>query len=122
MLNYLYLAYLEKHEQDDGENSPIGLILCKDKNPVHIEIMQFHKSNIKVPDYLTILPELDLLLGRLQKSIKIAHNNLIQHNFKEIEWTKIFPSKARDNKFPDQVKSKICSIPPGLWSFAMLLP
>ncbi|GMO41840.1 MAG: hypothetical protein Ta2F_17840 [Termitinemataceae bacterium] len=28
----LYLNWLEKHEMKEGENSPIGLILCSGKN------------------------------------------------------------------------------------------
>jgi predicted nuclease of restriction endonuclease-like (RecB) superfamily len=31
----LYLRYLEKHEQIEGENTPIGLILCTGKNEEH---------------------------------------------------------------------------------------
>ena len=32
----LYLRYLEKYEQVEGENSPIGLILCSGKNAEHV--------------------------------------------------------------------------------------
>jgi len=57
----LYLRYLEKHETIDGENILIGLILCTGKNEEHIELMQLDKSNIKVAEYLTILPPKALL-------------------------------------------------------------
>ena len=40
----LYLRYLEKHEQLEGENTPIGLILCTGKNHEHIELLQLDKS------------------------------------------------------------------------------
>ena len=72
----LYLAYLEKHEVVEGENSPIGLILCTGKNPEHIELLQLHKSNIKVADYFTILPSKEILLDRLHKAIEIAQNQI----------------------------------------------
>jgi len=72
----LYLGYLEKHEMIEGENYPIGLILCSGKNPEHIELLQLHKSNIKVADYLTILPSKEILLDRLHKAITIAQNQL----------------------------------------------
>ena len=72
----LYLAYLEKHEAMEGENPPIGLILCTGKSPEHIELMQLHKSNIKVADYFSILPSKEILLDRLHKAIAIAQNNL----------------------------------------------
>lgn len=72
----LYLGYLEKHEAVEGENQPIGLILCTGKNPEHIELLQLHKSNIKVADYFTILPSKEILLDRLHKAIAIAQNNI----------------------------------------------
>ncbi len=72
----LYLGYLEKYEVVEGENPPIGLILCTGKNPEHIELLQLHKSNIKVADYFTILPSKEILLDRLHKAIAIAQNNI----------------------------------------------
>ena len=36
----LYLRYLEKHEQMEGEATPIGLILCTGKSEEHIELLQ----------------------------------------------------------------------------------
>ena len=72
----LYLAWLEKHESVEGENSPIGLILCAGKNPEHVELLQLHRSNIKVADYLTLLPPKEVLLDKLHKAITNAHNRL----------------------------------------------
>jgi len=72
----LYLGYLEKYEIMEGENPPIGLILCAGKNPEHIELLQLHKSNIKVADYFTILPSKEILLDRLHKAIAIAQNQI----------------------------------------------
>ncbi len=72
----LYLGYLEKYETVEGENPPIGLILCTGKNPEHIELLQLHKSNIKVADYFTILPSKEILLDRLNKAITIAQNQM----------------------------------------------
>lgn len=70
----LYLRYLEKYETVEGENSPVGLILCAGKNPEHVELLQLDKSNIKVADYLTQLPPKELLLEKLQKAIEIARS------------------------------------------------
>lgn len=72
----LYLGYLEKYEMIEGENPPIGLILCTGKNPEHIELLQLYKSNIKVADYFTILPSKEILLDRLHKAIAIAQNQI----------------------------------------------
>jgi predicted nuclease of restriction endonuclease-like (RecB) superfamily len=74
----LYLRYLEKHEMMEGENSPIGLILCTGKNEEHIELMQLYKSNIHVADYLTALPPQKLLQEKLHKAMEIARQKQIQ--------------------------------------------
>lgn len=68
----LYLRYLEKYEQVEGENTPIGLILCTGKNEEHVELMQLDKSNIRVADYYTILPSEQVLKEKLHKAIEIA--------------------------------------------------
>lgn len=68
----LYLRYLEKHEQMEGEASPIGLILCTGKNQEHVELLQLEHSNIRVADYLTQLPSRELLQAKLHQSIEIA--------------------------------------------------
>ncbi|MEQ1734376.1 MAG: PDDEXK nuclease domain-containing protein [Bacteroidia bacterium] len=75
----LYLRWLEKHETIEGENPPIGLILCTHKNEEHVELMQLYKSNIKVADYLTELPEKKLLEHKLHQSIAQAKNRLAQN-------------------------------------------
>ena len=72
----LYLRYLEKYEQVEGENTPIGLILCTGKNEEHIELLQLDKSNIRVADYLTILPPKKLLQEKLHKAIEIAQQKI----------------------------------------------
>ena len=72
----LYLGYLEKYETVEDENPPLGLILCTGKNPEHIELLQLHKSNIKVADYFTILPSKEILLDRLHRAIAIAKNQI----------------------------------------------
>jgi len=73
----LYLRYLEKYEQVEGENTPIGLILCAGKNQEHIELMQLSKSNIRVAEYLTVLPPKKLLQEKLHKAVEIAQQKLI---------------------------------------------
>ena len=72
----LYLRWLEKYEKVEGENSPIGLILCADKNEEHIELLQLEKSNIKVAEYLTHLPDMKLLESKLHQAIERAKNRL----------------------------------------------
>jgi len=74
----LYLRWLEKYEMLDSENPPIGLILCTDKNEEHVELMQLDKSNIRVADYLTELPDKKLLESKLHQSVERARIKIIQ--------------------------------------------
>jgi predicted nuclease of restriction endonuclease-like (RecB) superfamily len=69
----LYLRWLEKHDTLEGENPPIGLILCADKNQEHVELLQLDKSNIRVAQYLTLLPSQELLSAKLHEAIAKAH-------------------------------------------------
>ena len=73
----LYLRYLEKYEQLDGENTPIGLILCTGKNHEHVELLQLDKSNIRVADYLTLLPPKEVLEEKLHRSIERARQRMM---------------------------------------------
>lgn len=74
----LYLRYLEKHEKIEGENTPIGLILCTGKNEEHVELLQLDKSNIRVAEYLTQLPPREILRAKLHQSIEIARSKLLK--------------------------------------------
>ena len=81
----LYLRWLEKHEMIEEENLPVGLILCVAKNEEHIELMQLDKSNIKVAEYLTKLPDKKLLESKLHQAIEKAKNKMIQRELKNEE-------------------------------------
>ena len=76
----LYLRYLEKYEKVEGENTPIGLILCAGKNEEHIELMRLDQSNIKVADYLTALPSQKILQEKLHKAVEIAKAKFNKQN------------------------------------------
>ena len=72
----LYLRYLEKHEMVDGEKAPVGLILCTGKNEEHVELMQLDKSNIRIAEYITMLPSRELLQEKLHKAIELATSRI----------------------------------------------
>ncbi|MFA5778534.1 MAG: PDDEXK nuclease domain-containing protein [Elusimicrobiota bacterium] len=72
----LYLRYLEKHDMAEGENPPIGLILCAEKGKEQIELLFLQKDRIKVAEYLTKLPSKELFAEKLQKSIQVAQLKL----------------------------------------------
>jgi len=71
----LYLRYLNKNERKEGEESPIGLILCSEGNTEHIEYLMLEESDIKVAQYYTQLPDKKLLSEKLHKAIAIAREN-----------------------------------------------
>ena len=69
----LYLRYLNKNERREGEESPIGLILCSEGNTEHIEYLILDDEGpIKVAQYYTKLPDKKLLSEKLQRAIAIA--------------------------------------------------
>lgn len=72
----LYLRWLEKNDHVEGENAPIGLILCAGKNSEHVELMHLEESNIRVAEYITKLPDQKLLKQKLNKAIEFARNRL----------------------------------------------
>lgn len=73
----LYLGWLEQNEQKEGENKPVGLILCSEKSPEQIKYLMLDKHDqIKVAEYITQLPHKKLLEQKLQKAITLAQNTL----------------------------------------------
>ncbi|MCA9449245.1 MAG: DUF1016 family protein [Candidatus Omnitrophica bacterium] len=72
----LYLRWLDKHERQPGEGSPIGLILCAGKSNEHVELLELEKSGIRVAEYMTELPPRDLLEKKLHQAILLAKERL----------------------------------------------
>lgn len=72
----LYLRWLAKYEKKNGEELPIGLILCAGKSDEQIELLELGKSGIRVAQYLTELPSRKILEKRLHQAIKSARERL----------------------------------------------
>ncbi len=72
----LYLRWLAKHEQNETENQPIGIILCADKSQQLVELLELDKQGIHVATYYTELPEVELLKQKLRQSIANAKSRL----------------------------------------------
>lgn len=72
----LYLRYLEKHEAEPGEDSPIGLILCAEGNHEQIELLQLDKSNVKVAEYITEFLPPDLLKRKLHQFVETSRRQI----------------------------------------------
>lgn len=72
----LYLRWLAKHEQQLGEDTPLGIILCAGKKTEQIELLELNQSGIHVAEYITALPSRELLQQKLQAAIEISRARL----------------------------------------------
>jgi len=52
----LYLKWLNRYERQEGEESPIGIILCASADREKIELLELDKAGIGVAEYWTELP------------------------------------------------------------------
>lgn len=68
----LYLRWLQKNEMQDGEQKPIGLLLCSEGNTEHIELLMLDEKEIKVAQYLTELPSKEWFADKLHRALEIA--------------------------------------------------
>jgi len=65
----LYLRWLDRYERQEGEERPIGLILCAGKKRETVELLELEPRGIHVAEYLTELPPRELLEQRLHEAI-----------------------------------------------------
>jgi predicted nuclease of restriction endonuclease-like (RecB) superfamily len=52
----LYLGWLDQYERQEGENAPVGLILCSETSREQIELLKLDRDGIMVAEYWTELP------------------------------------------------------------------
>jgi predicted nuclease of restriction endonuclease-like (RecB) superfamily len=79
----LYLRWLDKYEKQEGEETPLGLILCAEGGYEQIELLQLEKAGIKVAEYLTELPDRQLLKDKLHQELEIKRQLFNQNTSKE---------------------------------------
>jgi len=79
----LYLKWLDRYERQDGEESPIGIILCTSAEREKVELLELDKSGIAIAEYWTQLPPKSLL----EKKIKEIHREAKER----LERRKSFP-------------------------------
>lgn len=72
----LYLRWLAKHEQEPGEASPLGIILCSGKKQEQIELLELDQTGIHVAEYLTELPPKAVLQQKLHDAIEHSRQRL----------------------------------------------
>lgn len=73
----LYLRWLDRHERQPRERTPLGIILCAGKKRETVEYLDLDARGIHVAEYLTELPPRELLEDRLHRAIEAARNRLV---------------------------------------------
>lgn len=67
-----YLNWLEKYERQEGENPPIGLILCTDVKKDYFELLELNEGNLRAASYLLKIPDMKVLEEKLKERIKAS--------------------------------------------------
>lgn len=75
-----YLRWLEKYEAEEGEEKPIGLILCAEGNNELVELLQLDKANIKVAKYITEYLPNKLLKQKLHQFMLASKKQIEKNN------------------------------------------
>lgn len=68
----LYLRWLDRYERAEGEESPLGILLCAEKDEELVELLELSQSGIHVANYYTELPPVDWLKSKLNQSIEAS--------------------------------------------------
>ncbi len=72
----LYLRWLDRYERRPGEEPPIGLILCGEKDREQIELLQLDRGEIRVAEYLVELPSREMLEAKLHEAMRLARGQV----------------------------------------------
>ncbi len=79
----LYLKWLERYEKQEGEQAPIGIILCTETSKEQIELLEMHKDGIMVAEYWTELLPKEQLKNKLHQALKEARERLERKKLNE---------------------------------------
>ena len=79
----LYLKWLEKYEKQEGEQSPIGIILCTEASKEQIELLEMHKDGIMVAEYWTDFLPKEQLEKKLNQALIEAKERLERKKINE---------------------------------------
>jgi predicted nuclease of restriction endonuclease-like (RecB) superfamily len=71
-----YLRWLDRHERQEGEDPPIGLILCAGKKQEQIELLELGGAGIHVAEYLTAPLPKEIMKEKFRKAIALALKQL----------------------------------------------
>ncbi len=79
----LYLKWLDKYERHEGEEAPIGLILCTEASREQVELLEMHKDGIAVAEYWTALPPKAELQARIREIYDTAAEKVARRAIEE---------------------------------------
>jgi len=72
----LYLAWLDEYEKQEGEEAPIGIILCASANRKKVEMLKMDKAGIAVAEYWTELPPKAIFEKKIKEIMQEAQERL----------------------------------------------
>jgi len=72
----LYLRWLAKHDQEPGDQPPLGIILCTGKKREQIELLELDQSGIHVAEYLAVLPPREVFQQKIHDALAQAQARL----------------------------------------------
>ncbi|MEA2042825.1 MAG: PDDEXK nuclease domain-containing protein [Bacteroidota bacterium] len=72
----LYLNWLNQKEKQQGEETPIGIILCTEAGTEQIKLLNLNKDGIMVSEYWTELPPKHLLEQKLHSALTEAKERI----------------------------------------------
>ena len=71
-----YLKWLNRYEQQEGENPPIGIILCTEASRDQVELMELDREGITVSEYWTQLPPKNEFTKKISEIYEEAQERL----------------------------------------------
>jgi len=72
----LYLGWLDRYERKEGEETPLGLILCAGKRQETVELLNLERSGIKVSAYWTEALSKSEMERKLHEAVRHARARL----------------------------------------------
>ena len=72
----LYLRWLDEYERREGEETPIGLILCAGKKEETVRLLDMEGSGIRVASYWTEFVPRERLERKLHEAVVLARQHL----------------------------------------------
>jgi hypothetical protein len=74
---HLYLNYAREHWTQEGENPPVGIILCAAKGESMVRYATENLPNkLLVREYLTVLPDKNIIPAEIEKTKKILEERV----------------------------------------------